>query len=164
MNYKRCCFFFLFFLVFVYRNTLTFRHPRNSAADGVVFLRPFTLNVWYYLILFGSLAIFLLWLLIIIERNFQVSSSSSTKDLIEIHSSIQLELNYKMDNSYNFMNLSKFFSKKMHKFQQLLLSNGFEWLNEFLESFLFYVGVICQQGNLLLFLFCFFVHFSLKQI
>lgn len=135
----------------LHRNTLTFRHPRASEADEVVFLRPFTTPVWYYLILFGGLAIFLLWLLTLIEKSFQVST-----DDWKVSNSNLWQSNTRYSRINPSLNIWKIFLKQILKCKRYLKCHGFQWINQLIESFLFYVGVICQQGIPFIYMFFFF--------
>ncbi|KAI9587123.1 hypothetical protein GQX74_002970 [Glossina fuscipes] len=51
----------------VARPCFIFRHPRSTKKDRVVFLQPFTNDVWVYVAIFGIFTILLLWILTTIE-------------------------------------------------------------------------------------------------
>ncbi|XP_068142268.1 ionotropic receptor 75a [Drosophila tropicalis] len=49
------------------RPCFIFRHPRNTQKDRIVFLQPFTNDVWILIVICGVFTVFILWLLTTIE-------------------------------------------------------------------------------------------------
>ncbi|XP_059225312.1 uncharacterized protein LOC106093890 [Stomoxys calcitrans] len=114
----------------VARPCFIFRHPRSTKKDRIVFLQPFSNDVWILLAACGFVTILLLWLLTTLEPEERSISVISAK-LIPGGN----------------------FKRRLVRWSGLLC--GYDVRNDaratqrvglFLESILFYVGSICQQG------------------
>uniref|UniRef100_A0A1I8M9U0 Ionotropic glutamate receptor C-terminal domain-containing protein n=1 Tax=Musca domestica TaxID=7370 RepID=A0A1I8M9U0_MUSDO len=115
----------------VARPCFIFRHPRSTKKDRIVFLQPFSNDVWILLAGCGVATILLLWLLTTLETDGRpVSAVIPTKSFP--HGS---------------------FKKRLVRWGGLLCgydirddNSATQRVGMFLESILFYVGSICQQG------------------
>ncbi|XP_058975640.1 uncharacterized protein LOC101898959 isoform X2 [Musca domestica] len=114
----------------VARPCFIFRHPRSTKKDRIVFLQPFSNDVWILLAGCGVATILLLWLLTTLETDGRPVSVIPTKSFP--HGS---------------------FKKRLVRWGGLLCgydirddNSATQRVGMFLESILFYVGSICQQG------------------
>uniref|UniRef100_A0A1I8NZJ5 Ionotropic glutamate receptor C-terminal domain-containing protein n=1 Tax=Stomoxys calcitrans TaxID=35570 RepID=A0A1I8NZJ5_STOCA len=114
----------------VARPCFIFRHPRSTKKDRIVFLQPFSNDVWILLAACGFVTILLLWLLTTLEPEERSISVISAK-LIPGGN----------------------FKRRLVRWSGLLCgydvrhdARATQRVGLFLESILFYVGSICQQG------------------
>ncbi|TMW42881.1 hypothetical protein DOY81_012039 [Sarcophaga bullata] len=131
----------------VARPCFIFRHPRSTKKDRIVFLQPFTNDVWVFLAICGCITIVLLWILTSIERQFDPEGCDETFGnddeklanlLIEDNESVNLNIGgFKSC----FLRWGGLFCG-----QSLDKSKSRRRVGLFFESLLFYLGSICQQG------------------
>ncbi|XP_075162070.1 ionotropic receptor 64a [Haematobia irritans] len=116
----------------VARPCFIFRHPRSTKRDRIVFLQPFSNDVWILLAACGVLTILLLWLLTTLEPEDNRRSVSVIPAKIVPGGSIK---------------------RRLIRWSGILC--GYDINHEttttqrvglWLESVLFYLGSICQQG------------------
>lgn len=138
----------------VFRTMLFFRHPKHTKMDGLLFLKPFTDDVWLYVIAFGGVSILMLCSLVVLEKRLL-----STRPSNEILTTIQLS-SEQHDNTtrriQRRMKINLILKKLRKRFQcglmllcgdrHQLLTSQFQTVTLLLESVLFYIGLICQQG------------------
>ncbi|XP_023178751.2 uncharacterized protein LOC111604776 isoform X2 [Drosophila hydei] len=154
------------------RPCFIFRHPRNTQKDRIVFLQPFTNDVWVLILVCGVVTVFLLWLLTTIEwklvpqqgaalikpkggvpqhhhhhhhhqqqqqQDVPTVSAVTLSDDVSV-ASLQLLPVVGGFRQRCYARLSNYVTKR----QALSKTSTREGL--FLESVLFFVGIICQQG------------------
>ncbi|XP_073840410.1 ionotropic receptor 64a isoform X2 [Musca autumnalis] len=116
--------------LFNFRPCFIFRHPRSTKKDRIVFLQPFSNDVWILLAGCGLATILLLWLLTSLETEGRPASAISTKSLPVGR-----------------------LKRRFIRWGGLLCGYDIrddnaatQKVGMFLESLLFYVGSICQQG------------------
>ncbi|XP_062127749.1 uncharacterized protein LOC133840104 [Drosophila sulfurigaster albostrigata] len=150
------------------RPCFIFRHPRNTQKDRIVFLQPFTNDVWVLILVCGVLTVIILWLLTTIEwklvphqgaalikpkggapqrhRHHQHQQQQQQKTQEEPDSdamsvaSLQLLPVQGTFWQRCYARLSNYISRRQAQ------RTSPERVGLFLESVLFFVGIICQQG------------------
>ncbi|XP_064546145.1 ionotropic receptor 75a [Drosophila montana] len=154
------------------RPCFIFRHPRNTQKDRIVFLQPFSNDVWVLILACGVLTVFILWLLTTIEWKLMPQQGAALikpkggapqhhhhhhqqQQEQEVDAVAALEAQLADDESVaslqllpvkggfwqrSYARLSNYINKRQAQGK----SSKREGL--FLESVLFFVGIICQQG------------------
>lgn len=149
-----------------FRNILIFRHPERTKNNGLVFLEPFTDDVWLLMILFGIVSTILLWLFTIFEQNlYQLSFANENPmtSMITLKNQIYSN-NLKLSspvitntNTRNHLKCITIINKLLDRCKSgvmglciggyhHLFKDKSKTLSILFESFLFYTGLICQQG------------------
>ncbi|XP_061391593.1 uncharacterized protein LOC133327014, partial [Musca vetustissima] len=125
----------------VARPCFIFRHPRSTKKDRIVFLQPFSNDVWILLAGCGVATILLLWLLTTLETDGGRPVSGKCRDIP----------NTSVIPTKSFPHGS--FKRRLVRWGGLLCgydirddNSATQRVGMFLESILFYVGSICQQG------------------
>lgn len=159
------------------RPCFIFRHPRNTQKDRIVFLQPFSNDVWVLILACGVLTVFILWLLTTIEwklmpqqgaalikpkggapqhhHHHHQQQQQQLEQEQEVAAAAALEAQLADDESVASLHLLPVkggfwqrsyarLSNYINKRQAQGKSSKREGL--FLESVLFFVGIICQQG------------------
>lgn len=153
------------------RPCFIFRHPRNTQKDRIVFLQPFSNDVWVLILICGVFTVLILWLLTTIEWKLvpqtgaalikpkggaprrhkhhhvqpeqeQVARSVSALPEPDDESVASLPL-LPIEGTFwqrVYARLNNYISRRQAS------NNSPERTGLFLESVLFFVGIICQQG------------------
>ncbi|SPP76922.1 uncharacterized protein LOC117580537 [Drosophila guanche] len=163
------------------RPCFIFRHPRNTQKDRIVFLQPFTNDVWVLIMVCGVVTVCILWLLTTIEwklvphdgaalikpkggapprHHHQVQQQQQQHELeasvrpvtalsVEAELEDASEIPKQEENSTIdpstlwqrcYLKLNNYLKQRKAK------RKAPERVGLFLESVLFFVGIICQQG------------------
>ncbi|XP_034655864.1 uncharacterized protein LOC117893379 [Drosophila subobscura] len=161
------------------RPCFIFRHPRNTQKDRIVFLQPFTNDVWVLIMVCGVVTVCILWLLTTIEWKLvphdgaalikpkggapprhhhqvqqqqheleasvrPVTALSVAEELPDVTEIPKQEENSNIDPSTLwqrcYLKLNNYLKQRKAK------RKAPERVGLFLESVLFFVGIICQQG------------------
>ncbi|KAH8418242.1 hypothetical protein KR222_006785, partial [Zaprionus bogoriensis] len=148
------------------RPCFIFRHPRNTQKDRIVFLQPFTNDVWVLILVCGVLTVFILWLLTTLEwklvphqgaalikpkggapqRHKQRPRPEPEQDQAVPETDAQSVASLQLlpveggCGQRIYARLSNYISRRQ------ALNQSPERTGLFLESVLFFVGIICQQG------------------
>ncbi|XP_041450571.1 uncharacterized protein LOC111074357 [Drosophila obscura] len=167
------------------RPCFIFRHPRNTQKDRIVFLQPFTNDVWVLIMVCGVVTVCILWLLTTIEwklvpqdgaalikpkggapprHHHQQQQQQVQQQLqqLELEASVrpvsalsvaELDVVSEISNKEEhatidpstlwqrcYLKLNNYLKERKAKRQAP------ERVGLFLESVLFFVGIICQQG------------------
>lgn len=153
-----------FSIICLNRNILIFRHPERTKNDGLLFLEPFTDDVWMLVIAFSVVSTILLWLFAIFEQNlhqFPLNENITTIRVNQISlDESKWHLNSKSKSSSDsdsyrlkcIVIINKLL--KRCKYGTMLLcgrgyhvfDNQYQTITLLFESLLFYTGLICQQG------------------
>ncbi|XP_065360298.1 uncharacterized protein Ir64a [Calliphora vicina] len=138
----------------VARPCFIFRHPRSTKKDRIVFLQPFTNDVWVFLAVCGFITIVLLWVLTSLERkfdpeDFDANTGTDMKAFQRLMSAV----------SGHNQEEHEVVAVKGGGFQRWFVRWGGLFCGQnmgddksrhrvglFFESLLFYIGSICQQG------------------
>ncbi|XP_030372125.1 uncharacterized protein LOC115622351 [Scaptodrosophila lebanonensis] len=146
------------------RPCFIFRHPRNTQNRRIVFLQPFTDDVWILIVVSGALTVFILWLLTTIEWKLLPHDGMA---LIKPKGGAPLS-HYQAQELREERRVSALPVETNTVFSPRPITGGFlrrcylrarnyfdaraarqkspERVGLFLESVLFFVGIICQQG------------------
>ncbi|XP_017860670.1 PREDICTED: uncharacterized protein LOC108612303 [Drosophila arizonae] len=124
------------------RPCFIFRHPRNTQKDRIVFLQPFTNDVWILILVCGVATVCILWLLTTLEWKLVPQQGAA---LIKPKGGAPRHHyhHHHLVGGFRqrcYARLCNYISKR----QALSKSSTREGL--LLESVLFFVGIICQQG------------------
>ncbi|KAL9905206.1 uncharacterized protein LOC119632317 [Glossina fuscipes] len=149
----------------VARPCFIFRHPRSTKKDRVVFLQPFTNDVWVYVAIFGIFTILLLWILTTIECILQPEKDverPTTTVVVDVQPTLIITGGLRKTGTTSSKqrrnaslkgrvvgNILKFLFINFGSFccgQSINAKKQSGRVGLFLESSLFYVGSICQQG------------------
>ncbi|KAM8710503.1 hypothetical protein ACLKA7_017166 [Drosophila subpalustris] len=151
------------------RPCFIFRHPRNTQKDRIVFLQPFSNDVWILILVCGVLTVLILWLLTTIEWKLVPHQGTA---LIKPKGGAlpphHLHAQQQQTAAEQEAAASQTDSKSVASLHLLPVEGGFwprcyaklsNYINKrqankkspkrvglFLESVLFFVGIICQQG------------------
>ncbi|KAH8378760.1 hypothetical protein KR009_001226 [Drosophila setifemur] len=158
------------------RPCFIFRHPRSTQKDRIVFLQPFTNDVWVLIMVCGVFTVLILWLLTTIEWKLvpqdgaalikpkggapprQLQQQQADKEPLEetlrpitaVSVVVQDEKLPEEDASpIDAGTLWQRCYQKLHKYikdRKAKQKKAPERVGLFLESVLFFVGIICQQG------------------
>ncbi|KAH8386132.1 hypothetical protein KR200_006008 [Drosophila serrata] len=162
------------------RPCFIFRHPRSTQKDRIVFLQPFTNDVWVLIMGCGIITVLILWLLTTIEwklvphdgsalikpkggappprHNYQQEEHHHQETLevrpVTAASVVPIEEKVPEEDEDTvmpidagtlwqrcYMKLNKYLKERKAKQKK-----SPERVGLFLESVLFFVGIICQQG------------------
>lgn len=151
------------------RPCFIFRHPRNTQKDRIVFLQPFSNDVWVLILVCGVLTVVILWLLTTIEwklvphqgaalikpkggapqrhkhrprvqpKEEPAIDAAPEADEVSVASLLVLPIEGSFWQRI-YARLNNYISRRQ------ALNKSPERTGLFLESVLFFVGIICQQG------------------
>ncbi|XP_034480952.1 uncharacterized protein LOC117786710 [Drosophila innubila] len=140
------------------RPCFIFRHPRNTQKDRIVFLQPFSNDVWILILVCGVLTVVILWLLTTIEWKLVphqgaalIKPKGGAPPPHHLHQQHQQQHQQSpaqqeaavLEGGFwqrCYAKLSNYISKRQAN------KKSPERVGLFLESVLFFVGIICQQG------------------
>ncbi|XP_001984105.2 ionotropic receptor 75a [Drosophila grimshawi] len=144
------------------RPCFIFRHPRSTQKDRIVFLQPFTDDVWMLILVCGVFTVLILWLLTTIEGKLNPQQGAALikpkggapqhhqqqqQQQVEARpvshvSLVSLELQPVEGRCWQrcFARLRNYIRRR----KALATVSNRQGL--FMESVLFFVGIICQQG------------------
>ncbi|XP_023296637.2 uncharacterized protein LOC111679316 [Lucilia cuprina] len=138
----------------VARPCFIFRHPRSTKKDRIVFLQPFSNDVWVFLAVCGFITIFLLWVLTSLERKFDPDEfeANTGTDMKAFERLMSAAMEDRRENkemvSVKGGGFKKWFVRWGGLFcgQNAVDDKSRRRVGLFFESLLFYIGSICQQG------------------
>ncbi|XP_017839995.1 ionotropic receptor 75a [Drosophila busckii] len=148
------------------RPCFIFRHPRNTQKDRIVFLQPFSNDVWVLILICGVLTVLILWLLTTIEWKLVPHDGAALikpKGGAPVHHHHQPQQPVARSVSAIEQDVQSLASVQLLPVKGGLWQRCYASLNNyilkrrqqrkspqrvglFLESVLFFVGIICQQG------------------
>ncbi|KAM7355250.1 ionotropic receptor 64a [Cochliomyia hominivorax] len=139
----------------VARPCFIFRHPRSTKKDRIVFLQPFSNDVWIFLAVCGFITIVLLWILTTLESKFDPEEFGLVKEPEEVKvfkRVFSAAIEQRMLENEKPVVKGGGFKRWFVRWGGLFCgqNSGDEKSRQrvglFFESLLFYIGSICQQG------------------